>query len=159
MKKSKSVPQSLRNLYLKYQISHITYLMLNTCILYPVSCILCPDVLHSQYIHEYPCSDVFIYRCMGTRYTVTSILRINVWVQGRLYYQYTNVHTHSTLGIKHTLIHVVTYPCIDVWVQVILYHRCFALYGTRYTVLSIHQSSRTVHSESEFVCFVAIGTQ
>ena len=112
--------------------------------MYPLSCILCPDVLHSQYIHEYPCSDVFIYRCMGTRYTVTSILCINVWVQGILYYQYTSVHTHSTLGIKHTLIHVVTYLCIDVWVQVILYHRCYALY--RYKVYCTINTPGLTHS-------------
>ena len=51
--------------------------------------------VHSESNTLYPCSDVSIYRCMGTSYTLPSMLCI-VWVQGILYYQYTSLHTQYT---------------------------------------------------------------
>ena len=67
-----------------------------------------------MYGYKVYCNIDTMYQCMGTRYTVLSIYQCS-------HTQYTRNQTH--------FIHVVTYLFIDVWVQVILYHRCFALYG------------------------------
>ena len=66
---SKAVPQSLRNLYLKYQIAHLAFLISNTCILYPVSCILYPDVL------MYWCLYCCIYHCIAVYRWCTDVCK------------------------------------------------------------------------------------